>query len=88
MRRKWRIIESNYRDLRAAPLQLIDAVPLYRDEEDRPGPSRGVVGLKLGALCKEGTMEENWSNLSLPHGKVEAVTLTEVKDALFRDEVQ
>ena len=49
---------------------------------------QGVGGLKLGALCKEGTMEENWSNLSLPHGKVEAVTLTEVKDALFRDEVQ
>ena len=44
--------------------------------------------MKLGALCKEGTMEEHWSNLSLPHGKVEAVTLTEVKDALFRDEVQ
>ena len=30
-------------------------------------------------------MEEHWSNLSFPHGKGEAVTRTEVKDALFRD---
>ena len=28
-------------------------------------------------------MEEHWSNLSFPHGKGEAVTRTEVKDALF-----
>ena len=64
---------------------------LYRSIETKKadqGQAGGVVGFKLGALCKEGTMEENWSNLYLTHGKVEAVTLTEVKDALFRDEVQ